>query len=111
MMASEQWHDRDAVVADSEDGRLDLDDGSLTENTRSCYPIDFIPNTVAGAPLAGTEALIRALGLRAVGGRTPLAPLHYAYQWRRGDTRALVAAMLRLVQAQVDFSAPPALAA
>lgn len=54
---------------------------------------------------------VRALGLRAVGGRTPLAPLHYAYQWRRGDTRALVAAMLRLAQAQVDFSALPALAA
>jgi DNA-binding transcriptional LysR family regulator len=54
---------------------------------------------------------VHTLGLRAVGGRTPLAPLHYAYQWRRGDTRALVAAMLRLVQAQVDFSAPPALAA
>lgn len=54
---------------------------------------------------------VRTLGLHAVGGRTPLAPLHYAYQWRRGDTRALVAAMLRLAQAQVDFSARPALAA
>jgi len=54
---------------------------------------------------------VHTLGLRAVGGRTPLAPLHYAYQWRRGDTRALVAAMLRLAQAQVDFSAPPARAA
>lgn len=31
------------VVAD-EDGRLDLDDGSLTENTRSCYPLEFIVN-------------------------------------------------------------------
>ena len=31
------------VVADSQ-GRLDLADGSLTENTRSCYPIEFIPN-------------------------------------------------------------------
>ena len=31
------------VVADAE-GRLDLTDGSLTENTRSCYPIEFIPN-------------------------------------------------------------------
>ncbi len=31
------------VVAD-ERGRLDLTDGSLTENTRSCYPIEFIPN-------------------------------------------------------------------
>jgi len=31
------------VIADSQ-GKLDLADGSLTENTRSCYPIEFIPN-------------------------------------------------------------------
>lgn len=28
-------------------GKLDLDDSSRTENTRSCYPTDFIPNAVA----------------------------------------------------------------
>ena len=32
------------VVGD-ERGNLDLDDNSLTENTRACYPIEFIPNT------------------------------------------------------------------
>jgi phosphoenolpyruvate carboxykinase (ATP) len=31
------------VVADA-DGHLNLDDGSLTENTRSCYPVEFIPS-------------------------------------------------------------------
>ena len=31
------------VVADAH-GRLDLTDKSLTENTRSCYPVDYIPN-------------------------------------------------------------------
>jgi len=31
------------VVADRH-GCLDLTDGSLTENTRSCYPVEFIPN-------------------------------------------------------------------
>ena len=31
------------VVADPL-GRLDLNDGSLTENTRACYPIEYIPN-------------------------------------------------------------------
>ncbi len=31
------------VVGDRH-GNLDLTDGSLTENTRSCYPVEFIPN-------------------------------------------------------------------
>ena len=31
------------VVTDAH-GRVDLTDNSLTENTRSCYPIEFIPN-------------------------------------------------------------------
>jgi len=31
------------VIGD-EDGVLDLDDDRLTENTRSCYPIEFIPH-------------------------------------------------------------------
>jgi phosphoenolpyruvate carboxykinase (ATP) len=31
------------VVAD-EVGRLDLRDGSLTENTRACYPVEYVPN-------------------------------------------------------------------
>ena len=33
------------VIADAH-GRLDLADKSLTENTRSCYPVDYIPNVV-----------------------------------------------------------------
>jgi phosphoenolpyruvate carboxykinase (ATP) len=31
------------VIGDKH-GNLDLTDGSLTENTRSCYPVEFIPN-------------------------------------------------------------------
>jgi phosphoenolpyruvate carboxykinase (ATP) len=31
------------VVADA-NGRLDLSDQSFTENTRSCYPVEYIPN-------------------------------------------------------------------
>ena len=31
------------VIGD-EDGNLDLTDNTLTENTRSCYPVEFIPN-------------------------------------------------------------------
>lgn len=33
------------VVFDPNERTLDLDDGKFTENTRACYPLDFIPNT------------------------------------------------------------------
>ncbi|WP_414441276.1 LysR family transcriptional regulator [Burkholderia sp. 22PA0106] len=33
----------------------------------------------------------------------PLAPLQYAFQWRRGDVRGLIPAMLALVRQRVDF--------
>lgn len=36
----------------------------------------------------------------------PLAPLHYAFQWRRDDRRELVRAMRELVSHCVDFSFP-----
>jgi phosphoenolpyruvate carboxykinase (ATP) len=32
------------VVFDAETGRVDFTDGSLTQNTRSSYPLDFVPN-------------------------------------------------------------------
>lgn len=32
------------VVIDGDSRLPDLNDGSLTENTRACYPVDFIPN-------------------------------------------------------------------
>ena len=35
------------VMMDMDDRSLDLDDGSLTENTRASYPLDFIPNASA----------------------------------------------------------------
>ena len=35
------------VKIDTATGRLDLDDGSLTENTRAAYPIDYIANASA----------------------------------------------------------------
>jgi DNA-binding transcriptional LysR family regulator len=53
---------------------------------------------------------VSVLNLRVASSSTPLAPLHYAFQWRRGDTRALIGALRPLVQAEVDFSATPAFA-
>src|SRR5205085_8859834 len=45
------------VVIDPVTGALDLDDGQYTENTRACYPIDFIPNTLPSG-IAGTPETI-----------------------------------------------------
>jgi phosphoenolpyruvate carboxykinase (ATP) len=61
------------VVAD-EHGHLDLDDGALTENTRSCYPLEFIPNTVAGGQ-AGKPRNVVMLTADAFGVLPPIAKL------------------------------------
>ena len=61
------------VVAD-EFGNLDLDDATLTENTRSCYPLEFIPNTVAGGQ-AGKPRNVVMLTADAFGVLPPIAKL------------------------------------
>lgn len=61
------------VIGD-ELGNLDLDDNRLTENTRSCYPIEFIPNTVAGGR-AGKPKNVVMLTADAFGVLPPIAKL------------------------------------
>jgi len=61
------------VIGDDH-GRLDLDDNRLTENTRSCYPIEFIPNTV-GDGLAGKPKTVVMLTADAFGVLPPIAKL------------------------------------
>jgi phosphoenolpyruvate carboxykinase (ATP) len=61
------------VVAD-EDGNLDLDDASLTENTRSCYPLEFIPNAVPGG-MGGRPRNVVMLTADAFGVLPPIAKL------------------------------------
>lgn len=72
--------------------------GAVAGMLRAEVGVGFLPSGWVGP-----------LGLRPLGARTPLAPLQYSFQWRRGDARALIPAMQRLVQAEVDFSAPPVL--
>ena len=64
------------VVGDAH-GRLDLDDGSLTENTRSCYPLEYIPNTVAGGR-AGLPKNVVMLTADAFGVLPPISKLSSA---------------------------------
>lgn len=75
------------VIAD-ERGNLDLDDGSLTENTRSCYPIEFIPNTAPGG-VAGLPRNVVMLTADAFGVLPPIArltPAQAMYHFMSGYT-------------------------
>jgi len=62
------------VVMDPVTRQLDLDSQAITENTRACYPIDFIPNHVpAGA--AGHPTNVVFLTADAFGVLPPIAQL------------------------------------
>lgn len=61
--------------------------------------IGFLPECWASAP-AGRRAL------QVLVSQPPLAPLHYAFQWRRDDRRELIRVMRELVCSCVDFSDP-----
>ncbi len=64
------------VVADS-DGVVDLDDGSLTENTRACYPIHYIPG-IAPTGTAGLPKNVVMLTADAFGVLPPISKLSAA---------------------------------
>jgi phosphoenolpyruvate carboxykinase (ATP) len=62
------------VVMNPETRELDLDDGSLTENTRGAYPIDFINNSVPSG-MGGHPRNIVMLTADAFGVLPPIARL------------------------------------
>ena len=75
------------VVADVR-GVLDLDDNRYTENTRSCYPIEFIPNVVPSGR-AGLPKNVVMLTADAFGVLPPiskLSPAQAMYHFLSGYT-------------------------
>ena len=75
------------VVAD-ERGLLDLDDNRYTENTRSCYPIEYIPGIAAGG-MAGKPKNVVMLTADAFGVLPPiskLTPAQAMYHFLSGYT-------------------------
>ena len=83
------------VVADAH-GKIDLDDGSLTENTRSCYPVDFIPR-VEMSGTGGQPKNIFMLTCDAFGVLPPISKLSSAqamYHFMSGYT-AIVAGTVK----------------
>ena len=75
------------VVAD-ERGRLDLDDAHFTENTRSCYPLEFIPNTVPGGqgPVPKNVVMLTADAFGVLPPIAKLSPAQAMYHFLSGYT-------------------------
>lgn len=50
---------------------------------------------------------VRPNELRTLDSPVPLKPLHYTYQWRRGDARSLISTLQKIVRECVDFQHQP----
>jgi len=94
------------VVADHH-GRLDLDDDRLTENTRSCYPVDYIPNCVP-AGRGGQPRNVVMLAADAFGVLPPIAKLSAAqamYHFLSGYTAVVAGTEKGVSEPTATFSA------
>lgn len=57
-------------------------------------------------PVSWATPLAHSGDIRVLRTRHPLAPLRYSFQWRKDDSRALIAGMLGAVEESVNFKAP-----
>ncbi len=94
------------VAFDSATGRLNLDDGSLTENTRAAYPISHIPNATRDG-LGGHPAHIIMLTADAFGVLPPIAkltPAQAMYYFLSGYTAKVAGTEKGVTEPQATFS-------
>jgi phosphoenolpyruvate carboxykinase (ATP) len=95
------------VVMDPVTRRLDLDDGSITENTRGAYPLESIPNALL-AKRAGHPTALVMLTADAFGVLPPLARLtreQAMYHFLAGYTAKVAGTEVGVVEPQATFSA------
>jgi len=86
--------------------RIDLNDDSLTENTRASYPLPHIPNTVRGG-MAGHPTNIIMLTADAFGVMPPIAkltPEQAMYHFISGYTSKLAGTEKGVTEPQPTFS-------
>jgi phosphoenolpyruvate carboxykinase (ATP) len=94
------------VSFDSATGRLDLNDDSLTENTRAAYPISHIPNAKRDG-LGGHPKNIIMLTADAFGVLPPIAKLTQAqamYHFLSGYTAKVAGTEKGVTEPQATFS-------
>ena len=95
------------VGLDSVTGRLDLDDDSLTENTRAAYPILYIPNASPDG-VGGHPRAVIMLTADAFGVLPPIARLSQAqamYYFLSGYTAKVAGTERGVTEPQATFSA------
>jgi phosphoenolpyruvate carboxykinase (ATP) len=95
------------VVVDPGSRQVDLDDDSLTENTRASYPIDYIPNHVPEGR-AGQPENIVFLTADAFGVLPPIAkltPAQAMYHFLSGYTAKVAGTERGVTEPQATFSA------
>ncbi len=95
------------VVVDPLTRRIDLDDDSITENTRACYPIHFIPNHVPNG-IGGHPKNVVFLTADAFGVLPPIAKLtaeQAMYHFLAGYTAKVAGTERGVTEPQATFSA------
>lgn len=95
------------VVLDEETREPDYDDGSLTENTRVAYPVEFIPNC-AIAGVGGHPNTVIFLTADAFGVLPPISELsqeQVIYHFLSGYTSKLAGTERGITEPQATFSA------
>jgi phosphoenolpyruvate carboxykinase (ATP) len=94
------------VVFDTETRRLDLNDDSLTENTRGAYPISFMPNA-SSTGVAGHPSNVILLTADAFGVLPPVAKLtldQAVYYFLSGYTAKVAGTERGIVEPEATFS-------
>ena len=95
------------VAIDGETRCLDLDDDSLTENTRASYPISYIPNMVPSG-VGGHPRNVIMLTADAFGVMPPIAKVTLAqamYYFLSGYTAKVAGTERGIVEPEATFSA------
>jgi phosphoenolpyruvate carboxykinase (ATP) len=94
------------VVMDPVTRQLDFDDATLTENSRACYPVDFIPNA-SETGIAGIPQNIIMLTCDAYGVLPPISKLtteQAMYHFLSGYTARVAGTEKGVTEPQATFS-------
>ncbi|TMA41333.1 MAG: phosphoenolpyruvate carboxykinase (ATP) [Deltaproteobacteria bacterium] len=94
------------VVMDPQTREVDFDDGTLAENTRACYPIEYIPNA-SKSGMGGQPRNVVMLTYDAFGVLPPIArltPAQAAYYFLSGYTAKVAGTEIGVKEPQATFS-------